>query len=93
MKLTVKDIFEIAKKELSWLSKLPNPDFRLEQVEYDEKNNEWNVVVSFLVENTNKRTIPFGIPVSDFEFNRIYKKLKINKENKVTGLFIFDNDE
>ena len=50
-------------------------------------------MVSYLVENTNKRTNSLGIPISEFQFYRIYKKLIIDSEKNVTGLFIFDNKE
>ena len=89
LKLKVKDIFEIAKKELSELSTVANPDFRLEQVQYDEKHNQWEVVVSYLVENTNKRTNSLGIPISEFQFYRIYKKLIIDSEKKCNRTFYF----
>jgi len=93
MKLKINELFEIAKSELSGLSKVTNPDFRLEQVVYDEVKMEWEVVVSYLVENSNKRTNPLGLPTSEFQFYRIYKKLRINNEKEVVGLFIFDSKE
>jgi hypothetical protein len=93
MKIKFKDLLEIAKAELTPLTSVSNPDFRLEQIVYNESIEDWEVVVSFLVENTNKRTNPLGIPTSEFQFHRIYKKLKMNKDNEITGLYMFENKE
>lgn len=93
MKIKISELLEIAKSELNGLSKVPNPDFRLEQVIYDEEKEEWDVVISYLVENTNKRTNPLGIPTSEFQFYRIYKKLRINSVKEVIGMYIFEGKE
>ena len=52
-------------------------------------------MVSFLVENVNKRilNIPNGI-LGEFKYFRIYKKLKINNQDReVIGLYMFTNEE
>ncbi len=90
MKISIKELFEIAKSELENLSKVSNPDFRLEQVEYDDSKKHWDVVVSYLVEDVNKRANPLGIPISEFQFYRIYKRLKINSEREIIGLYIYE---
>ena len=91
--MNLKDLLTIAKSELNGLSTLANPDFRLEQAEYKEDESIWEVVVSYLVENTNKRvaTTPLAQLTSDFQYHRIYKKLKINANKEVVGLYIYNN--
>jgi hypothetical protein len=90
-KITLKELREVAEAELRSLTSVSNPDVRLEQAEFNESNNEWDIVVSYLVENTNKRTNAFGLPTSEFEYHRIYKKLKIDSAKEVVGLYIFNN--
>ena len=91
--MTLKEIHQIAKNELQDLTTLPNPDFRLEQAEYNEENGIWDIVVSYLVENTNKRTSGLAMLSSDFQFHRMYKRLKINNQNEVIGFYIYNNKE
>ena len=92
-KTNLRELLEIAVSQLKDLTNVENPDFRLEQAEYDKKNEEWDLVVSFLVERTNKRTNALGIPSSEFQYNRIYKRLKINSDNQLAGLYIFNKDD
>ncbi len=88
--LELKELLEIAVGALSKLTTVSNPDFRLEQAEFIDTKNEWEIVVSFLVENTNKRNNPLlGISMLDFE--RIYKKLTIDTERNVKGYYFFKN--
>jgi hypothetical protein len=90
-KITLKELLEVAEAELRSLTAVSNPDFRLEQAEFNESNNEWDIVVSYLVENTNKRIKPLGLPISEFEYYRIYKKLKVDSAKEIVGLYIFNN--
>jgi len=90
--MTLKELLEIAKNELKDLSNLENPDFRLEQAEYKKTEKNWEIVVSYLVENTNKRTSGLFV-TSEFQFHRIYKKIKIGDDKKILGLYIFNNKE
>lgn len=88
--ISLKELLEIAVSELSVLTTVSNPDFRLEQAEFIDTKNEWEIVVSFLVENTNKRNNPLlGISMLDFE--RIYKKLTIDTERHIKGYYFFKN--
>ncbi len=89
--LTLKGLIEITKTELKDLSTLDNPDFRLEQAVFKEDQNEWEIVVSYLVENTNKRSIALTAISSDFEYLRMYKKLIIDSNKEIVGLYIFNN--
>lgn len=91
--MTLKELIEIAKTELKDLSTLDNPDFRLEQALFNKDENEWEIVVSYLVENTNKRSSAFSAITSEFQFFRMYKKLIINSEKKITGFYIYNNKE
>ena len=51
-----------------------------------EEKKEWEVVVSYLMDNKNK-----GIsPVFNFlPFERVYKRLKINDKKEVVGIYMF----
>lgn len=88
---SLRDLLEITKSELSDLTPLTKPDFRLEQAVYKEDDKMWDVVVSYLVENTNKRSAgPLAALTSDFQFHRIYKRVKIDNDGKVIGFYIYD---
>lgn len=91
--MTLKELIEIAKNELKDLSTLDNPDFRIEQAIFNKDESEWEIVVSYLVENTNKRSSAFSTITSEFQFLRMYKKLKINSEKQITGFYIYNNKE
>jgi hypothetical protein len=92
--MSLKEILEIAKAELSDLTDLSKPDFRLEQAEYKNDQGIWDVVVSYLVENTNKRSAsPLAALASDYQYHRIYKRLKIDNDKAVVGFYIYNNKE
>jgi hypothetical protein len=60
---------------------LPEPGFRLEQVEYKKDEKLWDVVVSFLVENKNRAV--WSTPIfTSLPFERVYKRLKIGENNE-----------
>jgi hypothetical protein len=87
-----KELLEVAKEHLKDLSPLENPDFRLEQAEYNKDENAWEIVVSFLIENTNKRFNPLTLITSEFEFHRIYKRIKFDNNNNIIGFYIFNKE-
>jgi hypothetical protein len=89
--MKLKELLEVAKLELKDLTKIPNPDFRLEQAIYKKNEKEWEIVVSYLVENTNKPINAFAALSVDFPYHRIYKKMIINDSNEVVGFLIFDD--
>lgn len=91
--MTLKDLLDIAKNELRELTTLQNPDFRLEQVEYKKDEGVWDIVVSYLVENTNKRINLLPALASEFQFHRIYKRLRINKDKQIEGFYLYNNQE
>jgi hypothetical protein len=90
--MTLKELLKIAIDQLSPLTTVSTPDFRLEQAEYNKEEKTWDIVVSYLVENTNKRTALTAI-ISEFQYYRIYKRIKINENNEIIGLYIFNNKE
>lgn len=88
--MNLKELYQISKAELSELSSLDNSDFRLEQAEYDKEKKIWEIVVSYLVENTNKPTSPIGALTGGYQFHRIYKKVKIDDDKNVIGFYIYE---
>lgn len=91
--MTLKELLEIVKVQLQDLSTLENPDFRLEQAEYKKDGQIWEIVVSYLVENTNKRSNPLSILNSEFQFFRMYKKIVIGSDREIKGFYIYNNKE
>jgi acyl CoA:acetate/3-ketoacid CoA transferase alpha subunit len=89
--MKLKDILTIAESELKDLSTVTNPDFRLEQAVYVKERKIWEIVASYLVENTNKPSKVFAALAPEFQFLRIYKKLELNENNEMVGFFIHDN--
>ncbi len=88
--MNFKELFIAAKEQLGNISSLEKSDFRLEQAEYDEKTKVWEIIVSYLVENTNKPINSFSLG-QEYPFHRIYKKVKINNKKEVVGFYIYDN--
>jgi hypothetical protein len=91
--MKLKELLDIAKENLSDLSTLSNPDFRLEQAVLKKDKKTWEIVISYLVENTNKRANTLSALTSEFQFHRIYKKVEINENKEVVGFYIFNNKE
>lgn len=87
--MKLKDLLQIAKTELQDLSTLESPDFRLEQAEYQEEEKKWEIIVSFLVENKNKKMSAIAALTSEFQFVRLYKKVKISESGEVVGLYMY----
>lgn len=91
--MKLKELIDTTKLQIQDLTTLQNPDIRLEQAEYKKDEGIWDIVVSYLVENTNKRTSPLAALTSEFQFNRIYKRIKMNDEKNIVGFYIYDNKE
>jgi hypothetical protein len=85
--MDLKGLYQIAKNELMSLYDGEPIDLRLEQVERSEETGHWNVVISFLVENKNKTSLSV---ISSLPYERVYKLLKVNDDNEVEGLLMFD---
>lgn len=88
--MKLKDILLLAKSELEDLTTVSDPDFRLEEAIYKDDEKKWEVIVSYLVENTNKPSGGFVSLAAAFPFDRMYKKLEINDKNEVTGFYMYD---
>ncbi|CAN5875023.1 hypothetical protein BH24BAC1_BH24BAC1_39020 [soil metagenome] len=85
-----KELLEIAAVEISDLIEHENADIRLEQVEYNEKNKEWEIVVSYLKENPNKNALASSIlSVSRLPYERIYKKFEITEDKEIKSMKMF----
>ena len=91
--MTLKELLKLAENQLRELSSLENPDFRLEQAVFKEEENQWDIVVSYLVENTNKKVSPFSAITAEFQYLRIYKKLLIGPNSEVLGLYIYNRKD
>ena len=88
MELSLKDVFEVAKKQFAELINIQESDFRLEQLEYKKSEKIWEVVVSYLVENKN-RSFSATLSFSTLPFERVYKRLKIDENKEVVGIYMF----
>lgn len=87
MTMDLKKLYQIAKKELIPLYDGEPVDLRLEQVERSEETGHWDVVVSYLVENKNKSTVN---SLASLPYERLYKLLKVNDNDEVEELLMFD---
>lgn len=91
MSLNLRELLTTAISELKPLTNVVNPDFRLEQAEYNKGRKIWEVVMSFLVDNANKRPTPLNSIFNDLPYDRIYKRLEITDDREVTGFYIYDH--
>ncbi len=95
MELSLKDVFEVAKKQFAELINIQESDFRLEQLEYKKPEKLWEVVVSYLVENKNVRinsdlkNSTLTTLLSTLPYERVYKRLKIDENKEVVGIYMF----
>lgn len=86
MDVSIKEVYQVAKEELSHLIELENSDYRLEQIEFNKNEQVWDVVVSYLIPNKNKS----ALLIQSLPYERLYKKLKINENLEVTGMYMFN---
>lgn len=91
--MKLKELFKIAKEELIYLNDNIQ-DIRLEQAEFNEKENLWEVVISYLVDNKNKIDKDLGInPLLGISamlpFERVYKLIKIDENENIKAFYIF----
>lgn len=91
--MTLKELLEIARGHLLPLTTVSDADFRLEQAEFNKKESVWEIIVSFLVENTNKKASPLSALTSSFQYHRMYKKVKIKSNGDFEGFYIYNNKE
>lgn len=88
MELSLKEVFEAAKKQFAELINIQESDFRLEQLEFKKEEKIWDVVVSYLVENKN-RSVSASLSFTTLPFERVYKRLKIDQNKDVVGIYMF----
>lgn len=88
--MNLRELLNIVKTELKDLSSLENPDFRLEQAEFQKDSDNWEIIVSYLVENTNPKSSPLMAITSEFKYHRVYKKIKIDKDKNIVGFYIYE---
>jgi hypothetical protein len=86
MELSLKEAFDAAKNQFSELINIQESDFRLEQLEYNKTEKIWEVVVSYLVENKNRTSFAL---LNSLPFERVYKRLKIDENKEVLGIYMF----
>lgn len=93
-KLTFGDLKRIAESNISEFTDLEEPDLRLEEVEYNVKEEIWEIVVSFLVKSKDPHVLTFTAYMNDMEYNvtRLYKKIKIDNDRNILGIFIHDRN-
>jgi hypothetical protein len=93
--MNFREIYRIAKDQLESLSTVDKPDFRLEQAEYKKKDKLWEVVVSYLVDKDNEGRSAIAKAAAFEVFNnpyeRVYKTVKINDNQKVVGFYIYQS--
>lgn len=96
--MKLKELFKTVQENLIDLYE-DAQDMRLEQVEFNENENLWEVVVSYLVENKNKpdKSLQRKSVLQEISgisqalpFERIYKLVKIDENNDIKGLYIFN---
>lgn len=85
------DLYNVAKSELERITEVEKSDFRLEQAVFDEKNETWEVVISYLVENNNRTVNPLTAIKDQAPFERVFKKVIIDNKEKVKGFFIYEH--
>jgi hypothetical protein len=88
--MNLKELYKIAKDELEVLSPFEDSDFRLEQAEFNKEENVWEIVISYLVQNTNKPSSPIGVLSTSYPYLRMYKKVKIDDNKQVVGFYIYE---
>jgi len=84
--MKIQELYQIAKGTLEVLTDNPTPDFRLEQAEFISRDKTWELVISYLVKNINTNRV-FN---QDLPFERLYKKVKIDNNSTVSGIYIYD---
>lgn len=87
--MKLKEVFQIAKNELEEIYPLENSDVRLEQAEYIKEKQQWEIVISFLVEAVPAGLSPLFLSP---KYDRLYKTFRIKDSGEVAGFYIFNNN-
>ena len=93
-KLSFGDLKRIAESIINEFTDLESPDLRLEEVEYNDKEEIWEIVVSFLVKSKDPHVLSFIAFKNELEYNltRLYKKIKIDNDSNIIGVYIHDRN-
>jgi|GEM_PF-643089 len=93
-KLSFGDLKRIAESIINEFTELESPDLRLEEVEYNDKEEIWEIVVSFLVKSKDPNVLSFIAFKNESEYNltRLYKKIKIDNDSNIIGVYIHDRN-
>lgn len=89
--MNLKEIYKIILEQLKDIFTVENPDLRLEQAEFRTEKGIWEVVVSYLVDNVNRPINQIGDWASNYNYHRLYKLVKLDKNKNVIGFYIYDN--
>ena len=88
-----KELLKIAENELIDLTASPDydPDFRLEQAEFKNEEQCWELMVSYTVKRGVMPESTIAQLATDlYPFQRIYKKVKIDKDDKLIGFYMYN---
>lgn len=95
--MNLKEIYKIILEQLKDIFTVENPDLRLEQAEFKKDEGIWEVVVSYLVDNVNRPINQKGDWASDYNYrsynyHRLYKLMKLDKDKNIIGFYIYEKD-
>lgn len=88
--ITLRELLDIAIDHLQTFTAKEKPDFRLEQAEYKEEQQLWDVVVSWLVKRYDEGG-PALIRDQGY-YLRIWKRIHIDKEKQVVDMWFFGEE-
>ena len=89
--MNFKELYTLAKAELDNITEVEKSDFRLEQASFNETNETWEVVISYLVENNNQTVNPLTRIKGMAPFERVFKKVIIDSNQGVKGFYIYEH--
>ncbi len=89
--MNLKELYLVSKQELEKLLDSELNDFRLEQAVFNQAENYWDVVVSYLVENKNQPEKQNILTAFNYNlpFERIFKVFHISNEKTILGFYRF----
>jgi hypothetical protein len=90
--ISVKESVEQIKGQFLDLFGTDLTDIRLEEVQEDDKNNEYYLTLSFLIPNKNiPQTITSSLGSFVYPYIRQYKKVTVNKaDGNINSIMMYD---
>lgn len=85
--MDLQKILQVVKSDLSDLSTLENPDFRIEQAKLNQAGDNYEVIISFLVERKDDLGILSGI---SSPYERVYKRIDLDQNLNLSGFYIYE---